>query len=43
MSYTVGLNNDLDYGGARIRNGINTAYKADKTIKTIAEIAKQFV
>lgn len=42
MTYTVGLNNEMDYGGTRIRNGINTAYKAGKTIETIAEIAKLF-
>lgn len=42
MAYTVGLNNELDYGGTRIRNGVNTAYKAGKTIETIAEIAKLF-
>lgn len=43
MSYTVGLNNNMDYGGSRIRNGVNTAYKAGKTIETIAEIAKLFI
>lgn len=43
MAYTVGLNNELDYGGARIRNGITSAQKAKTTYETIAKIAELFV
>lgn len=42
MAYTVGLNNELDYGGARIRKGITSAQKATSTYETIAELAKLF-
>lgn len=42
MAYTVGLNNELDYGGARIRKGITSAQKATSAYETIAELAKLF-
>ncbi len=42
MAYTVGLNNELDYGGARIRKGITSAEKATSAYETIAELAKLF-
>lgn len=43
MSYTVGINNELDYGGMRIKKGVNSAYKAKSTLETISNIAKLFV
>ncbi len=38
--YTVGLNNNTDYGANRIRKGINTAQKAKTAIETMNSIAQ---